>query len=48
MSSKFAKLAAEVGSTRLAGWITNHNPKVKARAAKTRARHKAMKRKKSS
>lgn len=39
-SSKFEKLAAKVGSAKLAGWITNHEPKVKARADATRARHK--------
>jgi hypothetical protein len=40
MSAKFDKLAAEVGSTRLAGWITQHNPKVRARAEATKARKK--------
>lgn len=39
-SSKFDKLAAKVGSAKLAGWITNHEPKVKARANATRTRHK--------
>lgn len=42
-SAKFDALAAKVGSTELAGWITNHNPKVRARAAATRARHAAAK-----
>lgn len=37
-SAKFAKLARKVGSKRLAGWITTHSPKVRARAAATRAR----------
>lgn len=41
--SKFDALAAKVGSRRLAGYITTHNPKVRARAAATRARHKAAK-----
>lgn len=36
-SAKFDALAAKVGSPRLAGWITVHNPKVRARAAATRA-----------
>ncbi|HWB35807.1 MAG TPA: hypothetical protein VHA75_07270, partial [Rugosimonospora sp.] len=40
-SSKFDALAAKVGSRRLAGYITTHNPKVRARADATRARHKA-------
>jgi len=40
MSAKFDKLAAEVGSKRLAGWITTHNPKVRARAAATRKMHR--------
>lgn len=40
MSAKFDALAAKVGSKRLAGWITQHNPKVKARADATRARKK--------
>jgi hypothetical protein len=40
-SVKFKKLATKVGSERLAGWITQHNPKVRARAEATRARHKA-------
>lgn len=39
-SAKFDALAAKVGSTSLAGWITNHNPKVKARADATRAKHR--------
>lgn len=43
MSAKFDALAAKVGSERLAGWITQHNPKVKARADATRARAKAKK-----
>ena len=38
MSAKFDALAAKVGSTRLAGWITQHNPKVRARAQATKAR----------
>lgn len=42
-SAKFDALAAKVGSRRLAGYITTHNPKVKARAAATRAEHKAAK-----
>jgi hypothetical protein len=42
-SAKFAKLAAKVGSERLAGWITQHNPKVRARAEATRARHRFAK-----
>jgi len=42
-SGKFDALAAKVGSPRLAGWITQHNPKVRARADATRARHKATK-----
>lgn len=40
-SAKFDALAAKVGSVRLAGWITTHNPKVRARAEATRARHRA-------
>jgi hypothetical protein len=40
MSAKFDALAAKVGSPRLAGWITQHNPKVRARAAATKARKK--------
>lgn len=40
MSGKFDALAARVGSARLAGWITQHNPKVRARAAATKARKK--------
>ena len=43
-SPKFDALAAKVGSTRLAGWITTHNPKVRARAEATRARHKTKRR----
>lgn len=42
-SAKFDALAAKVGSKDLAGWITNHNPTVRARAAATRARHAAEK-----
>lgn len=42
-SAKFDALAAKVGSKRLAGYITTHNPKVRARAEATRARHKAAK-----
>jgi len=42
--SKFARLAAKVGSKRLAGWITTHNPKVRARAQATRRRHAAARR----
>lgn len=40
-SAKFDALAAKVGSKRLAGYITTHNPKVRARAEATRAAHKA-------
>lgn len=40
MSAKFDALAAKVGSPRLAGWITQHNPKVRARAEATKARKK--------
>lgn len=43
MSAKFDALAASVGSKRLAGWITQHNPKVRARAEATKARHAARK-----
>lgn len=43
-SAKFDKLAAQVGSKRLAGWITTHNPKVAARAAKTRTKNAAKRR----
>ena len=43
-SAKFNRLAAKVGSRRLAGWITTHNPKVAARAKATRARHKTARR----
>lgn len=43
MSAKFEALAAKVGSRRLAGYITTHNPKVKARADATRRRHKLAK-----
>ena len=43
MSAKFDALAAKTGSKRLAGWITNYNPKVKARAMATKARKKAKK-----
>jgi hypothetical protein len=42
-SAKFDALAAKVGSARLAGYITTHNPKVKARAAATRAKTAAKK-----
>lgn len=42
-SPKFNALAAKVGSKELAGWITQHNPKVAARAAATRSRHKTKK-----
>lgn len=38
-SGKFERLAAEVGSKRLAGYITTHNPKVAARAKATRAKN---------
>lgn len=38
MSAKFNALAAKVGSGRLAGWITQHNPKVRARAEATKAK----------
>ena len=41
--SKFDRLAAKVGSRRLAGWITTHNPKVRARALATRKRKAAAK-----
>lgn len=43
MSAKFDALASKVGSKRLAGWITRHNPKVRARAEATKARKKAKK-----
>lgn len=43
MSAKFDALAAKVGSSRLAGWITTHNPKVRARADATRAKKKPKK-----
>ncbi|HWB34815.1 MAG TPA: hypothetical protein VHA75_02205 [Rugosimonospora sp.] len=43
-SRKFNKLAAKVGSKRLAGWITTHNPKVAARAKATRAKNTAKRR----
>lgn len=42
-SAKFNKLAAKVGSKRLAGYITTHNPKVRARAEATRAKNAARK-----
>jgi hypothetical protein len=42
-SAKFNKLAAKVGSKRLAGYITTHNPKVAARAKATRAKNAARK-----
>lgn len=38
-SAKFDALASKVGSRRLAGWITQHNPKVRARAQATRKKH---------
>lgn len=43
-SAKFDALAAKVGSSRLAGWITQHNPKVRARAEATRAKNKGKRR----
>jgi len=43
-SGKFDALVAKVGSAKLAGWITQHNPKVRARAEATRAKHTAKKR----
>jgi len=43
-SGKFERLARKVGSRRLAGWITTHNPKVRARAQATRKRNAAKKR----
>jgi len=43
-SRKFNRLARKVGSKRLAGWITTHNPKVRARAAATRRRNAARRR----
>jgi len=42
-SAKFDKLAAQVGSKKLAGYITTHNPKVRARADATRAKNAAKK-----
>jgi len=45
-SAKFNKLAAEVHSRRLAGWITTHNPTVRARAMASRKRHAATRRRK--
>jgi hypothetical protein len=42
-SAKFDKLASEVGSKKLAGWITTHEPKVAARAKATRAKNAAKK-----
>jgi len=39
-SAKFDALAAKVGSRKLAGWITQHEPKVKARADATRKKHR--------
>lgn len=42
-SAKFDALAAKVGSRRLAGYITTHNPKVRARADATRRRHRLAK-----
>lgn len=44
MSAKFDALAAKVGSKELAGWITQHNPAVRARAEATRAKKAAKKR----
>lgn len=41
-TGKFERLAAKVGSKRLAGYITTHNPKVKARAAATRKADRAL------
>lgn len=43
MSAKFNRLAAKAGSKRLAGWITQHNPQVRARAEATEARKKYRK-----
>jgi hypothetical protein len=43
VSAKFNRLAAKVGSKKLAGWITQHNPKVHARAEATKARKKKYK-----
>lgn len=43
MSAKFDALAAKVGSAQLAGWITTHNPRVRARAEATKARKKPKK-----
>ena len=43
-SRKFNQLARKVGSKRLAGWITTHNPKVRARAQATRKRNAAKRR----
>jgi len=40
VSAKFDALAAKVGSKHLAGWITQHNPKVRARAEATKTRKK--------
>lgn len=40
-SAKFDALTAEVHSRNLAGYITTHNKKVKARADATRTRHRA-------
>lgn len=39
-SARFDALASKVGRRRLAGWITQHNPKVKARADATRKKHR--------
>ena len=44
MSAKFNALAAKVGSRQLAGWITTHNPKVRARAMATRRAKTAARR----
>lgn len=41
-TGKFERLAAKVGSKRLAGYITSHEPKVKARAKATRTADKAL------
>jgi hypothetical protein len=43
-TGKFEKLAAQVHSKRLAGWITTHEPKVATRAKVTRAADKGVKR----
>jgi hypothetical protein len=41
-TGKFEKLAAQVHSKKLAGWITTHEPKVAARAKATRTADKAV------